>query len=106
MRGSGPTHPKLRIGDLLAFLVFLVILVAYMSYDRNQDFQRYIPPAPEDTAAYVPRTTIPIHNYGYGFKNGKPKYQDPNIDADPTDLQAEEEGLYEDSSEDFNPRKK
>lgn len=106
MRGSRPYHPKPRIGNLLAFGVLLGVVIAYMGYDRNQDFQRYIPPTPEDTTTYTPKSTIPIHNYGYGTKGNKHSYQDPNKHADPTDLQAEDEGLYEDSSEDFNPRKK
>lgn len=89
---SGPPFNRVGVNQFIALVLFLLVILLYATYDVNQDFAGTVPQVPEET---IPKTIeIPTHPVKH-----KLGYQDPNnLEwADPTDLQAEEEGLVEDS---------
>lgn len=96
----------MRRGGLISRNIPLILVVLGLSiamqvcHKENTDYTKYVkepPPVQMPVREPIPTQTP---------KKGQ--YQDPNDPAfaDPTDLQAEDEGQYEDKHQDFNPTQK
>ena len=79
----------------LLFIILLLAIIMTMLYDAQEDFTLFV-----KEPLLKPNVTNPIKNK----KPKKPKKEEVKVSDDPSDLQAEDEGVYEDTHEDFNPK--
>lgn len=84
---------------IIFWALFVVVVILQLTTDPNDDFSGYYKDNLNQPTT-MPKSTIKVDT----AKAKKLRGDDPNNPeyADPTDLQAEDEGSYEDNSEDFN----